>query len=94
MTRELSPFTRLTLLISELNGNKIEDLSDVKKCDLSHHAAKLQEEFGNTPQKDLADQIGARSTSLLTSIGSGEVVKAEEWRLALISSCRRLKDKL
>lgn len=94
MTRELSSFTRLTLLISELNGNKIEDLSDVKKCDLTHHAAKLQQEFDDTPQKDLAHQISIRSTSLLASIGSGELVKAEEWRMALISSCRRLKDKL
>lgn len=94
MARDLSPFTRLTLLISELNGNTLEDLTNVKKCDLAHHASKLQQEFDNTPEKGLADQIGERSTFLLTVIGSGDSVKAEEWRQALISSCRRLKDKL
>ena len=53
MSRDLSPFTRLTLLISELKGNKLEDLADIKNCDLSHHATKLQQEFDNTPHKEL-----------------------------------------
>ena len=94
MARDLSPFTRLTLLISELKGNKLEDLANVKKCDLAHHAMKLQQEFNNTPQKGLADQIEESSTSLLTFIGSGDSVKAEERRQALITSCRSLKDEL
>lgn len=94
MARDLSPFTRLTILISELNANKLEDLANAKKCDLAHHVTKIQQEFFDTPEKGLADQIGERSTSLLSFIGSGDDVKAEEWRQALVSSCRRLKDKL
>lgn len=94
MGRALSPFTRLTLLISELKGNKIENLTDVTKCDLAHHAAQLQQEFANTPQKGAVEQISEQARSLLSWIKEGESVKAEEGRLALISSCKTLKDLL
>jgi hypothetical protein len=94
MARSLSPFTRLTLLISELKGNKIEDLADVKKCDLAHHTAKLHEEFDGLEQKEAAGQIGEQGRLLLSWIQEGELVKAEEGRLVLLSSCKRLKDLL
>lgn len=94
MARSLSPFTRLTLLISELKGNRLENLTDVTKCDLAHHAAQLEQEFADTPQKGVVEQIGEQSRSLLSWIRAGESVKAEEGRQALISSCRTLKDQL
>ncbi|HEX8772541.1 MAG TPA: hypothetical protein VF735_02980 [Pyrinomonadaceae bacterium] len=94
MTRDLSPFTRLTLLISELKGNKVEDLANVKKCDLAHHTAKLDEEFDDAKQKEVAGQIGEQGRLLLTWIKEGEMVKAEEGRQLLLSSCKRLKDLL
>ena len=93
MTRDLSSFTRLTLLISELKGNKIEDLADVKKCDLAHHTAKLREEF-EVEHTVTAGQIDEQSRLLLSSIREGELVKAEDARQALLSSCKQLKDLL
>lgn len=94
MARSLSPFTRLTLLISELKGNKIEDLADVKKCDLAHHTAKLHEEFDVAEQRETAGQIAEQSRSMLSWIQEGELVKAEEERQILLTSCKRLKDLL
>ena len=94
MTRSLSPFTRLTLLISELKGNKIEDLADVKRCDLAHHTAKLDEEFDGIDEKETAGQIGEQARLLLSLIQAGELVKAEAGRQLLLSSCKRLKDLL
>ena len=94
MTRDLSPFTRLTLLISELKGNRIEDLANVKKCDLAHHTAKLDEGFDDMKQRETAGQIGEQGRLLLSWIKEGEMVKAEEGRQALLSSCKRLKDLL
>jgi hypothetical protein len=94
MARSLSPFTRLTLLISELKGNKIEDLADVKKCDLAHHTSKLHEEFDEAEQKETATRIGEQGRLLLSRIQEGELGKAEEERQILLSSCKRLKDLL
>jgi hypothetical protein len=94
MASSLSPFTRITLLISELKGNKVEDLADVKRCDLAHHTAKLHEGFESAEQKETAHQIGEQSRLLLSWIREGEFVKAEEERQILLSSCKRLKDLL
>jgi hypothetical protein len=94
MTRDLSPFTRLTLLISELRGRKLEDLTDVKKCDLAHHAAKLRDEFSGTPHQGAADEVEQQAGALLSRIRGGEASQAEEGRRALLLSCRRLKDLL
>ena len=94
MASSLSPFTRLTLLISELKGNKIEDLADVKKCDLAHHTAKLHEEFDEPKQKETAVQIGTQGGLLLSWIREGELVKAEEGRQVLLSTCKSLKELL
>ena len=94
MARSLSPFTRLTLLISELKGNKLEDLADVRKCDLAHHTAKLHEEFDDSTRKEAAGQIGEQGQALLSWIQEGELVKAEAGRQDLLSSCKRLKDLL
>lgn len=91
MTRSLSPFTRLTLLISELKGNKIEDLANVTKCDLAHHTAKLDEEFDDLNQKETAGEIGVQARLLLSLIQAGELGKAEDGRQLLLSSCKRLK---
>ena len=94
MTRDLSPFTRLTLLVSELRGHKLEDLTDVKKCDLAHHAAKLRAELSGTPHQEAADEVEQQAVALLSRIRGGEPSGAEEGRQELISSCRRLKDLL
>lgn len=94
MARSLSPFTRITLLISEIKGNKLADLADVKKCDLEHHTAKLYEELEDSAQKASADQVGEQGRLMLSLIRKGELVKAEEERLSLISSCKNLKDLL
>jgi hypothetical protein len=94
MARSLSPFTRLTLLISELKGNKIEDLADVKKCDLAHHTAKLHEELDEPAHKETAGRIGEQGGLLLSLIREGELVKAEEGRQVLLSTCKSLKDLL
>ena len=94
MTRSLSPFTRLTLLISELKGNNIEDLADVKKCDLAHHTEKLHEEVGDPNQKEAAGLIKEEGRLFLSWIKDGELVRAEQGRQVLLSSCKRLKDLL
>lgn len=94
MARGLSPFTRLTLLISELKGNELEDLTDVKKCDLAHHATQLQQEFANTPQKGLADRISEQAQALLARLKAGETQQADAGRQALLTSCGALKDVL
>jgi hypothetical protein len=94
MARSLSPFTRLTLLISELKGNNLEDLANVKKCDLAHHTSKLDEEFDDVQQKETAGRIGEQGRLLLSWIRAGEMAKAEEGRQVLLSSCKRLKDLL
>jgi hypothetical protein len=94
MTRDLSAFTRLTLLISELKGSSLNDLSDTKKCDLAHHAAKLEAEFGGTPHGQIARQVGHQSRELLSRIRGGAPAEAEESRAELLASCKSLKDLL
>lgn len=94
MSRDLSPFTRLTLLISELKGSKLEELTDVKKCDLAHHAGKLKGEFSGTPHQGTADEVEEQATALISYIKGGESGRAEEGRQTLLSSCKRLKDQL
>ena len=94
MARDLSPFTRLTLLISDLRGSKIEELADVKKCDLAHHAGKLKVEFSGTPHQAAAEQVGQEAAALLSDIKAGETARAEAGRQALLSSCKKLKDLL
>ena len=94
MARTLSPFTRLTLLINELKSNKIEDLADVKKCDLIHHTAKLHEEIEDSTQKESAMQIAQQGASLFSAIKAGDLAKAEEARQTLLSTSKQLKDLL
>jgi hypothetical protein len=94
LPRDLSPFTRLTLLVSELRGRKLEELTDVTKCDLAHHAAKLKGEFSGTPHQGAAEQVEQEAAALLSYVRGGETARAEEGRQALISSCKRLKDLL
>ena len=94
MARSLSPFTRITLLISELKSNKIEDLTDVKKCDLLHHTAKLHEVITDSSQKESALVIGEQGQQLFSSIQSGEFAKAETQRQTLVSACKQLKELL
>jgi hypothetical protein len=94
MARTLSPFTRITLLINELNSNKIEALADVKKCDLLHHTSKLHEEIDDLGQKESAVEIGEQGKSLLSLIKNGELASAETERQTLVASCKKLKDLL
>lgn len=91
MARSLSPFTRITLLITDLNSNKIEDLADVKKCDLLHHTAKLHEEIEDPAHKESAVIIGEQGKSLLSLITEGDLNKAEDERRVLLASCKELK---
>ena len=92
MAGSFSPFTRLTLLVSELNGNKLENLTDVTKCDLVYHTSKLHEGIEDAEQKASALEIGEQGKSLFASIKAGEMAKAEEERRKLIADCKRLKD--
>jgi hypothetical protein len=94
MARDLSPFTRLTLLISELKGSRLEELTDVRKCDLAHHAGKLRGEFSGTPHQGAAERVEQEAAALLSDIRGGRPERAEEGRQELISSCKRLKDLL
>jgi hypothetical protein len=94
MARTFSPFTRLTLLVAELNGNKLEDLTDIKKCDLLYHTSKVQEGIEDPAQKQSAIEIGEQGKALFSSIKAGEMAKAEENRQALITSCKKLKDQV
>jgi hypothetical protein len=94
MARSLSPFTRMTLLMSELKSNKIQDLADVKKCDLLHHTAKLHEEIEDSAQKASAVEIAEQGKQLFSSIKSGDLGKAETDRETLLASCKKLKDLL
>lgn len=92
MARSLSPFTRLTLLVNELNSNKLEDLIDVKKCDLLHHTATLHEEILDKSNKESAVKISEQGKSLYASIKAGDLAKAETERAVLIADCKKLKD--
>lgn len=94
MARSLSPFTRLTLLMSELKSNSLEGLLDVTKCDLAHHTAQLRADFEDPNQKELAETIGVQGGSLLDLIRAGELPQAEDERKALLGACRKLKDLL
>ena len=94
MARTLSPFTRLVLLINELKSNKIENLTDVTKCDLLYHTGKLHEEIDDPGQKESAVGIGAQGRTLFSSITAGELARAETERDALLADCKRLKDLL
>jgi hypothetical protein len=94
MGQSLTPFTRLTLLISELRDRKIAELIDVKKCDLAHHTGALAEELTEPAQKAAAAAIDEQGRSLLSVIREGDLTKAEEERKALLASCKSLKDLL
>lgn len=94
MARTLSPFTRITLLVSELNNNKLENLLDKTKCDLVHHTAKLAEEIEDATQKDTALQIAGQGKSLYDLIKEGNLIQAESERQKLITDCKKLKDLL
>lgn len=94
MARDLSPFTRLTLLISDLKGRKLDELTDVKKCDLAHHVTKLRGEFSGTPHEGVAGEVEQQAGALLSWVRGGESARAEEGRQELITSCKRLKDLL
>ena len=92
MARSLSPFTRLTLLVSELNNNKLENLLDPTKCDLLHNTSKLFEEIENPAQRESALQIGEQGKILFALIKDGNLAQAETERQALVTSCKKLKD--
>ena len=92
MARTLSPFTRLTLLVSELNNTKLENLLDVTKCDLVHHTEHLADEIGDATHKESAQQIASQGKLLFSLIQSGDLAQAEIERQTLIASCKKLKD--
>lgn len=92
MARTLSPFTRLTLLVSELNNNKLENLLDKTKCDLVHHTEHLADEIADSGQKESAQQIAEQGKLLFSLIQQGEMTQAESARQNLITACKKLKD--
>jgi len=91
MARSLSPFTRITLLLGELNKHQIQDLTDNTKCDLIHHTSKLAEEIEDTEQKQSAFEISEQGQSLFSTIKSGDFPTAEAERKMLITNCKKLK---
>jgi hypothetical protein len=92
MSRSLTPFTRLTLLVSELNNNKLENLLDVSKCDLLHHTSNLSTDIQDADQKESAIRIGAQGQLLFDLIKAGNLTQAETERQSLITACKKLKD--
>jgi hypothetical protein len=94
MAQALSPFTRVTLLITELNSNRIEDLSDTSRCDIAHHTAKLIEDVENPSHKDQAREIESGGRALVAEIVAGQFVEAENQRSQMVTSCKRLKNLL
>lgn len=92
MSRSFSPFTRLTLLVAELNGKQLKELTDVTKCDLLYHTSKVHEGIEDPAQRESALAIGEQGKDLFSSIKAGEMAKAEEQRQTLITACKKLKD--
>ena len=92
MSRSFSPFTRLTLLVSELKSRQLEELTDVTKCDLLYHTSKMHEGIEDAEQRASALEIGEQGKSLYESIKAGETAKAETARETLLESCKKLKD--
>ncbi len=91
MARSLSPFTRITLLLGELNKHQIQDLIDITKCDLIHHTSKLAEEIEDAAQKQSAIEISEQGQSLFSTIKSGDLPAAEAERKMLVLACKKLK---
>lgn len=94
MGRSFTPFTRITLLLSEVKDRKIAELADTTKCDLLYHAEKLSEEIEDSAQQELVGQISEQSKNLLAELKANNLEKAEEIRQILVSDCKKLKDLL
>ncbi len=94
MAKGLSPFTRIALLVTELNSNRIEDLTDTARCDLARHTARMIEDVDDPAHKELAREIETGATALLSEIRAGQLSEAENQRSQLVSACKRLKDLL
>jgi hypothetical protein len=94
MGRSFTPFTRITLLLSEIRDRKIEELSDATKCDLLYHTGKLTEELVDPEQKQLSIDMTAQSEKLLAEIDSKDLVNAELSRQTLVQTTKKLKDLL
>ncbi|MBK7708199.1 MAG: hypothetical protein IPN69_16910 [Acidobacteria bacterium] len=94
MAKGLSPFTRISLLITELNSNRVEDLGNTQRCDLAHHAARMIEDVEDPVHKESAKEIETGATALLAEIRGGRFSEAENQRSQLVTSCKRLKSLL
>jgi hypothetical protein len=94
MGRSFTPFTRITLLLSEVKDRKINELADTTKCDLLYHTEKLSEEVEDSAQKELIGKISEQSKNLLAELKSNNLEKAEEVRQIIVSDCKKLKDLL
>lgn len=94
MARTLSPFTRISLLITELNSNRIEDLGKTERCDLARHTARLIEDVEEPSHVEMARNIDASAAVLLAEIGHGRFEAAEAQRTNLVATCKSLKDLL
>jgi hypothetical protein len=92
MGRNFSPFTRLTLLVAELKGKQLIDLTDPTKCDLLYHTSKVNEGIDDVSQLAIASEITTQGQTLFDSVKSGDMAKAETDRETLIASCKKLKD--
>jgi hypothetical protein len=91
MGRNFSPFTRLTLLVAELKGKQLTDLTDPTKCDLLYHTSKVHEGIENADHLASANEITTQGQTLFDSIKAGDMTKAEADRETLIESCKKLK---
>lgn len=91
MGSSLTPFSRITILLTELNGTKLEDLLDVTKCDLVYHTSKLSEEIEDASHKELASQLTQQAKTLIETIASGDLALAKTKHQSVISACKNLK---
>lgn len=94
MGRNLTPFSRVTILLTSLRSTKLEDLLDVTKCDLLYHTSKLAEEIEDVSHKEAAHQISQQGQTLFETLTTGNLSQAKIEQEALITSCKNLKNLL
>ena len=91
MGRSLTPFSRITILLTSLNSTKLEDLLDVTKCDLLYHTSKLPEEIEDSAHKESAMKISQQGQTLFDSLTAGNLPQAKIEHQELITAVKNLK---
>lgn len=91
MGRSFTPFTRLTLLVSELKSLPLTELTNTTKCDLLYHTGKLHEGIA-ADHAAAANEIGELGKTLFASVTAGDMTKAATDRDALLEASKKLRD--